>query len=248
MSTPVDLERSVEPLVSGAAELGIRLDRVQADRFRLYYSELVDWNRRANLTAVTGWEEVQAGHFLDSLAVSAVLPPGLLTSGGRVLDVGSGAGFPGVPLKIAFPKLQVTVLDATAKKTAFLSHLADTLDLHGLQVLTGRAETLAHDPALRESFGVVVSRAVAKLPVLAELTLGFCQPRGIAVLHKSEGVETELSQAEKALEAMGARLREARRVGEGGRGRASVLVVLDKDAPTPEEYPRRAGIPAKRPL
>ena len=244
----MDLERSVEPLVSGAAELGIRLDRVQVDQFRLYYSELVDGNSRVNLTAVTGWEEVQATHFLDSLAASAALPSGLLTSGGRVLDVGSGAGFPGVPLKIVFPELQVTVLDATAKKTAFLSHLADRLGLHGLQVLTGRAETLAHDPALRESFDAVASRAVAKLPVLAELTLGFCRPGGIAVLHKSEGAERELRQAETALSVMGGRLREVRRVGEGGTGPAAVLVVLDKEAPTPEKYPRRPGIPAKRPL
>ena len=238
----------MEPLVSGAAELGIRLERVQVDQFRLYHSELVDWNRRVNLTAVTGWEDVQARHFLDSLALIAVLPSAPSTSSWRVLDVGSGAGFPGVPLKIVFPELHVAVLDATAKKTAFLSHLADRLGLHGLQVLTGRAETLAHDPTLRESFDVVVSRAVARLRVLAELTLGFCRLGGSAVLHKSEGVENEVRQAETAIRVMGGRLREVRAVEKGGIGRCGVLVLLGKADLTPDGYPRRPGLPAKRPL
>ena len=238
----------MEPLVRGAAELGIRLDQAQIEQFRRCHSELVDWNRRINLTAVTDWAHVQTRHFLDSLAVSTVLPPDTLRSGGSVLDVGSGAGFPGLPLKIAFPCLRLTLLDATAKKTAFLSHLAQELGLEDVEVLTGRAETLAHDPALRESFDVVVSRAVAKLPVLAELTLGFCRIGGVVVAQKSAGVADEVREALVAVAELGGRLGEVRPVTMDMADGDGALVVLEKASPTPKTYPRRPGIPAKRPL
>ena len=162
----------MELLETAAAEkLGIELDQAQLDQFKRYHNEIADWNRRVNLTTVTGWEQVQTRHFLDSLAVSVALPPSLLTSGGKVLDLGSGAGFPGLPLKIAFPELELTLMDATAKKTAFLSHVTTVLGLDTVEVRTGRAEALAHDVGQRESYDAVVSRAVARLSALAELTL-----------------------------------------------------------------------------
>ena len=246
----------MELLAKGAAALGVQLDRAQLDLFRRYYQEMVEWNRRANLTAVTAWEQVQTRHFLDSLAVSAVLPAGLLSSG-SVVDVGSGAGLPGVPLRIAYPGIRLTLIEATAKKAAFLTHVAQALDLAGVEIRTGRAEALAHDPRLRETYGAVLSRAVAKLPVLAELTLAFCRLGGIVVAQKRPGVEGELQQARRAVETMGGVLKEVREVevapdgtvGAGVQGRlATALVVLEKKSPTPDKYPRRPGIPAKRPL
>ena len=235
-------------LEEGAATLGIQLDNAQIDQFLRYYLELVDWNSWVNLTRVTGREEVQVRHFLDSLAVSAVLSPGLLGSGERVLDLGSGAGLPGVPLKIAFPGLRMTLMDATAKKTAFLAHVTQQLGLRDIQICTGRAEELAHNPGLRESFGVVVSRAVAKLPVLAELALAFCRVEGTVVAQKGASVYDEVRQAQRAIEAMGGLLREVREVAVEGSGKAGALVVLEKRCPTPARYPRRPGIPSKRPL
>ena len=239
----------MELLVKGAAEaLGIRLDERQIGLFHRYYLELVDWSKRINLTTVTGREEVQTRHFLDSLSVSAVLPPDVRSGGVRLLDLGSGAGLPGIPLKIVFPSVNLTLMDATARKTAFLSHVTQVLGLDGVEVCTGRAESLAHDPGLRESYDVVVSRAVARLPVLAELTLPFCRLGGTVVAQKGTGAAAEVREAAEAIEAMGGELGLIRETELGGQDGAGTLVVLEKKRPTPDRYPRRPGIPAKRPI
>ena len=243
------VEGRVELLEKGAAEkLGIELNRAQLDQFHRYYREVVDWNRRANLTTVTEWEQTQTRHFLDSLAVSLALPPSLLSRGGEVLDLGSGAGFPGLPLKIAFPRLELTLMDATAKKTAFLQHVIKALGLDMVEVRTGRAEALAHEPSLRESYDVVVSRAVARLSVLAELSLPFCRLGGLVIAQKGAGVDSELLEADKAIETMGGALKEVREVEAEEPDGGGRLVVLEKMSPTPDRYPRRPGIPAKRPI
>ena len=239
----------MELLETAAAEkLGIELDQAQLDQFKRYHNEIADWNRRVNLTTVTGWEQVQTRHFLDSLAVSVALPPSLLTSGGKVLDLGSGAGFPGLPLKIAFPELELTLMDATAKKTAFLSHVTTVLGLDTVEVRTGRAEALAHDVGQRESYDAVVSRAVARLSALAELTLPFCRLGGVVIAQKGAGIEDELSGAKRAIETMGGSLKGVREVEAGDPGGDGLLVVLEKTGHTPHKYPRRAGVPAKRPI
>ncbi len=237
----------MELLIAGAAALGIELTPVQVARFQQYYTELVEWNRRANLTAVTGLAEVQERHFLDSLTACLVIPAESLRSG-RFLDVGAGAGFPGMPLKIAFPGIRLTLVESTAKKTAFLSHLKEVLEYPDVEVRTGRAEELAHDPALRESFDVVLSRAVARLNVLAELALPFCRTGGIFVAHKAASVEAEVQEAHRAVETVGGRVKEIRDVNMPGLGGPRSLVVLEKLVATPAQYPRRPGIPAKRPL
>ena len=217
------------------------------ERFRRYYRELIEGNSRVNLTSVTGWEEVQSRHFLDSLTVSLAIPQDLLESG-RMLDVGSGSGFPSLPIKIAFPGLEVTLIDSTAKKTAFLVQLKNALGLPDVEVRTGRAETLAHDPALRESFDLVVARAVAGMAGLAELTVPFCRVGGTVIAQKALGSEDEIARAQKSIDTMGARVKEVREVAVGYHGEVRSLVVLEKVQPTPERYPRRPGIPKKRPL
>jgi 16S rRNA (guanine527-N7)-methyltransferase len=242
------LRDTVELLVKGADALGIQLDATQTDQFRRYYEQIVEWNERVNLTRITDWEQVQVHHFLDSLSIGMVLSPTLRRSNGRVLDVGSGAGVPGVPLMIAFPGLQVTLLEATAKKAKFLAHVAEELSLSNLRVCTGRAESLAHHTELRESFDAVVSKAVAKLNVLAELTLAFCRVGGVVVAQKGLAVHDEVQEADRAIGLMGGETEEVREITLLGATGPRSLVVIRKSTATPDRYPRRPGMPAKRPL
>ena len=237
----------MENLIEGAARLGIDLDGKQVERFRSYYDELIDWNENINLTSVTGREEVQTRHFLDSLAVASVLPESVLDGNDKVLDVGTGAGFPGLPLKIAYPRIDLTLLEATAKKTVFLNHVVDKFGLEGVTVVTGRAEEEAHRPEMREQFGAVVSRAVARLDALAELCLPFCAVGGVMIAQKGPNVEEELEQARHAIETLGGRFEERGMLVSPPVG-VGTLVVIQKQLATPPSFPRRPGIPSKRPL
>jgi 16S rRNA (guanine527-N7)-methyltransferase len=164
-----------------------------------------------------------------------------------VVDVGTGAGLPGVALKIAYPGIELTLIDSTQKKTVFLNHLVDVLGLKGVEVLNGRAEELAHDARYREHFDAVLSRGVAKLAVLTELTLPFCAVGGAFIAMKNWPPDVEVEEAERSFNALGGRLRQIVRIGLWGLEDRS-LVVIDKARPTPEKYPRRSGIPQKRPL
>ena len=168
--------------LAATARLGLSLSSDTLEPFRRYQQALEQWNQRANLTAITGYEEVFSLHFLDSLSTLLALPNG--SSPIRLLDVGAGAGFPGLPLKLAKPDLQLTLLEATAKKTAFLDALVTELGLESVSVLTGRAEAAAHDAAHREQYDAVVSRGVAKLATLAEYLLPFCKVGGLAIAMK----------------------------------------------------------------
>ncbi len=226
-----------------SARLGVALDPAQPDKFRLYYRELVSWNSRMNLTSVTGWDEVVETHFLDSLSIAGALPSELATAGNFV-DIGAGAGFPGIPLKIAFPGLSGLLVEATARKVEFLRNVADILELTDMEARHARAETLGRREDFREGFDLALARAVAPMPALAELTLPFCAVGGVAALHKTRAASEEIASAHRAIETMGGRIRE---IADAG-GDSKVLVVIDKVRETPANYPRRPGIPSKRPL
>ncbi len=231
-----------------AVELGIRLDSNQLEQFEIYRLEILKWNEFINLTAITNKNKFESRHFLDALTVRTAFPEEFLNSGLRVLDVGTGAGLPGVPLKIVFPSLNMTLLDATGKKTDFLKTVTCKLGLDDVEILTGRAENLAHDLALRGKFDLVISRAVAKLPVLAELTLAFATLGGFVAAYKGKEIETELRESCSAIRIMGGALKKVKIVKLQGEQRITSIVVLGKTQLTPEEYPRRPGMPLKRPL
>ncbi len=243
----------MERLINGASRLGIELTDGQIEQFATYYQEILDWNRRMNLTSVTDFEDVQIKHFLDSLTVSLVLNDitgsrGI--AGGRELkaiDVGTGAGFPGIPLRIAFPRIKLTLLESTGKKALFLEHITRVLHLADVVVIAARSEDAGHLDNLREMYEVVLSRAVAALPSLLELTLPFCRVGGIVVAQKSSEAKTEIKEGAKGAELLGGRLKEIVDVSIPEL-RDHCLIVYEKVSGTPARYPRRAGMPSKRPL
>jgi 16S rRNA (guanine527-N7)-methyltransferase len=238
----------MDKLITGAKKLGLTLSREQVRQFEEYHDEMLDWNQRINLTAITNPEEVQVRHFLDSLTIYPMLGKTQLNENLNILDVGTGAGFPGIPLKIAIPDIKLTLIEATAKKTEFLNYIISLLGLKDVKIITGRAEEVAHMTKYRAGFNIVISRAVAQLAVLAELTLAFCSPGGIVIAPKKGDVLKEVEEALKAIDTLGGSLREVRLVELDELIDDRYLVIIDKMSPTPDKYPRRSGIPEKRPI
>jgi 16S rRNA (guanine527-N7)-methyltransferase len=204
--------------------------------FDRYLQELLEWNKKFNLTAITSPEEIRKKHFEDSLLLLKVFS---LTNQ-SVVDVGAGAGFPGIPLKIACPKIKLTLLEATRKKVEFLKHLIQILSLENTEAVWSRAEDYAHDH--REVFELAVSRAVSKLNVLCEYCLPLLKVGGNFVAYKEVEVEGEIKEAQRAIEILGGRLKEVKKFPERS------LVIIDKIKETPLSYPRRAGMAKKKPL
>ncbi len=226
----------------------MQLTPEQLERFQTYYQELIDWNQRLNLTRITDYEEGQVKHFLDSLTVVLALKPPVDGEGLRLIDVGTGAGMPGIPLKILLPGISLVLLDATAKKAAFLRHIRQKLGLDDVEIIVGRAEDVAREALYREKFGLVLSRAVASLSTLVELTLPFCAIDGRFIAQKKGGVDSEINRAARAIGLLGGELREVRKITIEEFTDERWLVVIDKVSVTPPQYPRRPGIPAKKPL
>jgi len=241
-------------LSEGARRLGIELTAAQLAAFQTYYQELIAWNEKVNLTAITDYEEVQLWHFLDSLTCLLALEERgeapLLSSFPSIsaIDVGTGAGFPGLPLKIVRPELRLTLLEARGKKVAFLEHLVRRLGLEDVKVIKGRAEEWGRDPAHRERYDLALARALAELPVVVEYALPFCRPGGLLIAQKGADIRAEVKAAGPAIAILGGALRRIVPVELPGLAQPRSLVVIEKVAPTPEKYPRRPGIPRKRPL
>jgi 16S rRNA (guanine527-N7)-methyltransferase len=224
-------------------QFGINLDGRQMQALETYAAEMLAWNRKMNLTAITDPQQVRHKHFLDSLSCLLVMPD----EPGRVIDVGSGAGFPGLVLRIVRPDMQLTLADSVAKKTGFLSHIVQVLGLEDETVVTVRAEKLGQDAVHRQSYDWALARALAPMPVLAEYLLPLVRVGGSVLAQKGADTVSEVEQAGAALVELGGELQEVMPVNLPG-GEEHYLVLVRKVKPTPDKYPRREGIPAKRPL
>lgn len=228
-----------------AACWGLRLTPAQAEAFAVYERELLDWNARFNLTAIRDPEGIRLKHFLDSLALVSLLRQ---RNAASLIDVGTGAGFPGLAVKIALPSLQVTLVESVGKKAGFCRHMAGVLGMRGVEVMAERAESLGQRASQRERHDVAVARAVAALPVLAEYLLPLVRVGGCMVAMKDAGVEGELAAAGPAIARLGGDAGSVIPVTLPGIDRPRCLVVIEKVAPTPRAYPRLPGVPAKTPL
>jgi 16S rRNA (guanine527-N7)-methyltransferase len=237
----------MELLRDTAAKWGVRLSSDQLALFEHYYRAILEWNQRLNLTRITEYQAVQVRHFLDSLSLVAVFE-GDVPSGSRLVDVGAGAGLPGLPLKIALLDLRLTLVESTEKKAAFLRHVVDRLGLSEVEVVAARAEDAARLPSLREAFDVATARALAELPVALELTLPFVRVGGRVVLPRKGDLKAEVRESRAALDALGGQFLTTLPVQLPGVEDDRGILVVAKVAPTGSRFPRRAGIPAKRPL
>ena len=235
-------------LQQGARELGINLTDEQVKKFSTYYQELIEWNRKINLTAISGYEEVQIKHFLDSLTVAACLKSVEPSPRGKLADIGTGAGFPGIPLAITMPSLEITLIEATRKKTDFLHHIAGILSLDNIEVINARSEELARNEKYRGKYDYVTARAVAELPALVEIALPFCRVGGIFFAMKKGNIQEELAETEGALALLNGAVMDIKYQKTELFGDNRCLVVIKKTEDTPSKYPRRPGIPEKRPL
>lgn len=227
------------------ARLGISLSPAQVSAFEEYERLLMEWNARFNLTAIRTPEDIRTKHFLDSLTPVLVMRD---TPIDRVIDVGSGAGFPGIPLKIICSSMRLTLVESVGKKADFCRMLADSLKLDGVTVVQARAEEIGQDPGHRERYDWAVARAVALMPVLAEYLLPLVKVGGKMLAMKGEGAHAEAHAAENALRILGGHLRKLEPVTLPGVQDERFLVAVDKLHATPASYPRRVGLPAKKPL
>lgn len=224
---------------------GVILAESQLSAARRYAELLHTWNQKINLTGITSPEDIRVKHFLDSLSCQLVMEG---TPHDKVVDVGTGGGFPGLPLKLLYPEMHLSLVESTAKKTAFLSRVVQELGLNRVVVVTSRAEIVGQQPEHREQYDWALARAVALLPVLVEYLLPLVRIGGHVLAQKGESTEEELASAGDAIELLGGEIKEVRPVELPGVGDKRFLIVIKKTSPTPDKYPRRVGIPAKRPL
>lgn len=236
---------------------GIQLSEKQLEQFLVYYEMLTEWNQMMNLTAITEYDDVMKKHFVDSLSITKACDMTIsvdsknkfcLTESISVIDVGTGAGFPGLALKIAFPDLKVTLLDSLNKRILFLDAVIEKLGLAGVQTIHGRAEDFAKPGKLRENFDLCVSRAVANLSALSEYCLPFVKQGGLFISYKSEKISEEIDAAGNAISILGGKLERQIEFTLPDSDIYRNLVVIKKQKVTPKRYPRKAGLPTKEPL
>lgn len=232
-------------LEQGCEELGIALDDTQKQQFIAFYEYLVEKNKVMNLTGITEFQEVLVKHFLDSIACVKAID---MTKVSKIMDIGTGAGFPGVPLKIAFPHLEACLLDSLKKRVNFLEETFALLKLENISAIHGRAEEFAKNKVYREQYDLCVSRAVSNLATLSEYCLPYVKVGGHFISYKSGTIQEELQQAEKAVKILGGKIQDVVYFNLPDSEIQRSLVVIEKMKPTPGRYPRKAGTPLKEPL
>lgn len=223
--------------------IGIELTDAQLNAFETYYDMLIDRNKVMNLTAITEFDEVMDKHFLDSVYLFRSIE---LKADYKLIDIGTGAGFPGIPLKIVFPELKITLLDSLNKRVGFLNDVIDELNLNDIEAIHGRAEDIARDKAYRASYDIAVSRAVANLSTLSEYCLPFVKIGGKFVSYKSGDCADEVDNAKAAIHLLGGKINKIDEFSYSNNSRS--FIVIDKVMNTSNKYPRKAGLPSKKPL
>lgn len=237
------MEHNFDKFLEEVNKISIELSENQLEQFRIYYEMLVEKNKVMNLTGITEWDEVLEKHFLDSISLIRAID---LNQELTVMDMGTGAGFPGIPLKIAFPNLKVTLADSLNKRVLFLQEVIDALKLEGIEAIHGRAEDLARDKKYREQYDLSVSRAVANLSTLTEYCLPFVKIGGQFISYKSGEIDEEVISSKSAVFLLGGKVNNIVKFELGESGRS--FIVIDKVKGTPKTYPRKAGTPSKKPL
>ena len=232
-------------LKQDALSFGISLSDEQLKQFYTYYEMLIEWNEKINLTAITEFDEVLKKHFLDSLSIGRILKQNSSVS---ILDIGTGAGFPGIPIKIAFPNTEITLMDSLNKRVKFLNEVIDTLGLDKIKAIHGRAEDFAKKGMLRENFDICVSRAVANLSSLSEFCLPYVKVGGKFISYKSEKAVDELELSQNAISILGGGNVNSDTFVLTGTDFSRTLLCIEKINETPNKYPRKAGTPVKQPL
>lgn len=235
-------------LVNAFETAGIFITEEQAEQFCTYYEMLTEKNKVMNLTAITEFSEVVQKHFIDSLMFGKLSWGEKAPEGVSVLDLGTGAGFPGIPLKIVYPEIQMVLADSLNKRIQFLKEVTETLGLKEISAVHGRAEDLAKKAEYRENFDLCISRAVANLSTLSEYCLPFVKLGGIFVSYKSGSIEEELDQAQKAIRILGGRVEKIEKFMLPDSEISRSLIIIRKEKNTPGKYPRKAGMPGKEPL
>lgn len=235
----------MKSLKKDALEFGIELSDYQLKQFYDYYELLIEWNEKINLTAITDFNEVLKKHFLDSISLVKAVP---LDGSFTLIDIGTGAGFPGIPIKIAFPNIKVTLLDSLNKRVIFLEEVISKLGLTEIEAIHGRAEDFAKEGMLRESFDYSVSRAVANLSSLCEFCLPYVKVGGMFISYKSEKAKEEMQISKNAIDILGGNIFDCENFLLPGTDMERNFVIIKKVVPTPLKYPRKAGTPIKKPL
>jgi 16S rRNA (guanine527-N7)-methyltransferase len=236
---------NIEQFKSMLAEKGITLSDKQLEQFNQYYETLVEWNEKMNLTAITDKADVYLKHFYDSISASFYFD---FSKPLRLCDVGAGAGFPSIPLKIVFPQLEVTIVDSLNKRISFLNHLANVLNLENVHFIHDRAETFGVKPEHRESYDIVTARAVARMSVLSELCLPLVKVGGYFVAMKAAHANEELTAGRKAIVTLGGKMEEKFTFTLPMEESERTILVIKKEKQTPKKYPRKPGTPGKMPI
>lgn len=238
---------NTEFFVTSAASYGIQLTDVQINQFMKYYELLIEWNSFMNLTAITEFDDVILKHFLDSISLG-LKRADFFTGKEKLIDVGTGAGFPGIPLKIVYPDLQVTLLDSLNKRVHFLNTVIETLGLHAIEAIHGRAEDYSKPGRLREQYDLCVSRAVANLSTLSEYCLPYVKVGGYFIPYKSGKTQDEIKAAENAIRILGGTIKAQMEFTLCDTDIYRNLIFIQKCKNTPLKYPRKSGLPSKEPI